>query len=264
MDIRTWKKRRSPGELCLRSPEGLEITIRERVRPIAPLRTFVGDVKATAMRTLEGEDASIAMIDRDNHVQVIAVIEGDDFQTVVDGRAPPVRREPLRLAVTHFASKLPLGLGSNRVRSVRHTGPAAWREERDGMTTRWTSPANDAVIDVFPARPLGEKEDVLALALLVAERADPLTVERPPRSEALVIGSLRGKLERATGHYGGSQRVVLAAELADTKYRYYARIDRDARADLDAAFFALLQSFVSVVPARGAMAAVNAVGFWAD
>jgi hypothetical protein len=236
------------------------------VRPLVPLRAIAGNAAPIVLRTLEGEDGNLVTVERDGTKHALAILEGDDFQTVIDGHAVDGNVERVRALVAELALHYPLGLGAGRVRAVRHTGPTSWREERDGMTCTWHAPAGDAAITIYPARPLAEPSHTLELALqLFDERFEHLDLERPLEHTPLMIGSLRGTLGRAIGRYDkGSQRVILTAGLCDSTYRYVARIDRDANADHDGAFFAVMKSLVAIAPTPRAMIAANAVGHWAD
>lgn len=266
MDITTWERRRTEdGHIQIRSRDGLSITIRERVRPTAPLRVFAGTTPPTALRTLEGEDGYLVRIDREGTACALAIVEGDDFQLLIEGEATANRFAALSVAVENLARTYPLGLGTGRVRRIRHDGPANWREERDGMASTWTAPTGDAVIKVLPARPLAEAKDAFELAIqLHDDRFEHLTLERELERGPIVIGSLRGSLGRAIGRYGdGPMRVIMTAGLSDLTHRYTVRLDRDASSDHDGAFFDLLKSIVPITPAAR-VTALNALGHWAD
>jgi hypothetical protein len=256
-----WQRQRAlDGSLEIVCANGVRISIRERVRPVMSLQAICGGASTETIVTTEGELADLATIERAGAPVSVAIIAGDDFQTIVEGRGP---HELARSSVRDLATHFPLGLGAKRVRPVRHRGPSGWTHSKDGLISIWRS-QDDSCLKVYPARPLDEPAATHALAIwLHDDLFDGLTLDHIEHVP-LLLGAVRGTLGRATVRdVRGEPRVVVTAGLSDSAYRYVVRLDQPVTMASDDALFDVLATCTWFASASASYA-TRAVGHWAE
>lgn len=126
LDLARWRREwRATDRLHVTAPDGnCELAIHERERPLAPLRAILaaragglGTVAAEKTSTVEGELAVLITLGGAGPLRVLGVVYGDDFQTVIEGRAVgDDQRERIVAATREMVQRLPLGLGQFRYR----------------------------------------------------------------------------------------------------------------------------------------------------
>lgn len=290
--ISGWIKLPMADGIQLLPPGGREIgmiRIREKVRPLRPLRAIVDAAIAEApeykdtieigplqrLITVEGEHAGIVTIAaRARNGQpverTLGIVAGDDFYALID--APVGNAEhfaTFREMVKLIAENYFLGLGEKRRRRFFYDPPVGWHGIGRAHATRFYHPEyprHPAIITVFDARPA---------AVTIAEATDRILfldftggLERdPPEPPAPVITGkgLQGQAIKISGLHPGGRRVVyVQVTLTDSRYAYITHLETipDALEVNSEPFVNVLNSIETVpLPPKGA---VSELIQWSD
>jgi hypothetical protein len=233
LEVAAWRREpRAFGRVRWTPPEGdtvAEILIEERARPLMSLRALVAQrapqpgtiSEVKRITTQEGELGALVTFDAADGHHLLAVIVGDDFQTIVEARATdPAQRARVRTALEEIVVHLPLALGASRPRRYWYRPPAGWSGIARGMTTIWIPPDhpnNPTILTVLPARPMGE-----AFALDSFFRDDSfadVSAQDITRSEFKI-----GAFMAMRAHAHGKSGVFVTIALEDQRFMYVLRM----------------------------------------
>ncbi len=238
------------------APEGMEtgaVRILERQRPLVTVEERVqrhlAELAAagvsslvahppTAITTREGEYGVTVRISGWRGLEVVertlAIVQGDDFQTVMVGQCSGSEwSDRTHAVVRHIAHTLPLGLGELRYRRYLYQPPIDWLCREQGLTATWRpagEPSRDASIVVLPARPLFQTQATAELDNLIRDDSfDGITFERQVTSTPIEVVGFTGTLAAVVGTLRGARdRCVLTAALQDSRFLYVLRLQTDA------------------------------------
>jgi hypothetical protein len=273
VEIAGWRRERRAFDRIRCTPQDgeelAEITIHERVRPLAALRTLVDEriaaavltEPATRLATVEGELGAVVSVDAAGVHHALGVIYGDDFQTIIHGRtARADQRERVRAATRDLVANVPLGLGQKRHRRFWYSPPPGWQGLARGLVTDWfplDHPQNPAAIKVLPARPL---DAIFHVDTFLRDDAFADVAIDDIKRTPLSSGAFDGVLACA---YAGERAFVTAA-LQDRQYIYVLRLATTlSRLATDEAVFQDMVRSCMPLPQPADPSAIQALAYWA-
>ncbi len=237
-----WTVQRKQGSTLVRPPSGhapalTPLTITEHCRPLAPLRTLLAErigprpnaaVSVERVTTSAGEYGALVVV-ADAPTQILGVLYGDDFQTLLEATVPADRpAEPMRALVREVIQHLPLGLGQGRHRRFFYRPPRGWHPVVRGLQTEWLAPDYPRVsarLVVLPARPVHQTGVALRIDNLLHDDVQTFGLEQPIEHKLVEHPTLKGVLARALGRFPDGPRLLhTTCALEDGRYLYVARL----------------------------------------
>jgi len=275
IDFAGWSRKSLADGIVLYPPGGRAaggIRIRDRVRPLRPVRQLVDETRASAeaalrdqsigalerVTTLEGEYAAIVAITARRRADDVAItrtlgfVFGEEFYAAIDGIVEDsAGAASFGEHVREVVLRTSLGLGEIRRRRFLYAPPRGWQALVRALSTDWIAPSyprDPGAITVFHAKPVVASPTALFERML---REDlPAGFEGDAAAPALLRtrNGLEGQLISLSGRYqGGPPRWFDLAVLADPRFLYLVRLD-SGEAGLEAHRVVHRELVESVVP----------------
>ncbi len=253
IDFAGWSRKTLADGIVLYPPGGRAaggIRIRDRVRPLRPVRRLVDETRAAAegaladqtvgalerVTTLEGEYAAIVTIaarrraDGRGITRTLGYVFGEEFYVEIDGIVDDsADAASFGEHVREVVLRTSLGLGEIRRRRFLYAPPRGWQSLVRALSVDWIAPSyprDPGTITVFHAKPVVASPTALFERML---REDlPAGFEGAPAAPAPLRtrNGLGGELISLSGRYpGGAQRWFDLAVLADPRFLYLVRLD---------------------------------------
>jgi hypothetical protein len=253
IDFAGWSRKTLADGIVLYPPGGRAtggIRIRDRVRPLRPVRQLVGESMAAAegalrdqtlgalerVTTLEGEYGAIVPVqarrraDDRSIARWLGFVFGEEFYAQVDGiieesDAAPSFAEHVREVVLRTS----LGLGEIRRRRFLYTPPRGWQALVRALSSDWIAPAyprDPGVITVFHAKPVVASPTALFERMLREDLPAGFAGDSAAPVVLRTRNGLAGEIISLAGRYPGSPaRWFDLAVLTDPRFLYLVRLD---------------------------------------
>lgn len=250
---RGWKRvlLDEPNDALVLYPPGGPATgmigYRERVRPLASLRTLIDQFNAkhpefvlSAERseplvTTEGEYAAVVTLegslDGKPAQRDLGYVFGDDFYAHISGLAlQPEQFATFTATVRELTLHDSHRLGVRRRRFL-YNPPAGWTAKERGFITSYLAPgfpANGTAITVWPANPRRQNEDGTTLidALLEEDRQNGFVLEHRSAPAPLSSHGLHGQSWEVIGTFANQPRTYRdLVVFEDGRYLYMLRLE---------------------------------------
>lgn len=235
--VRGWTRTYSGDGVVLSVAQGT-IHLRPRVTPLRPIRQVLSRATPAGatvdgpfpLVTLEGEYGALLNVTVGNEQATTAVIYGDSFYALVDGRTTvPEAHAAFRSTVARLARGHSLGLGSERWRPYFYAPPDGWQPIARATSTLWLAPdcaRRHATLQVFHARPARASTGTLQYRRLFEQLPREYAAQRSDEPQSIENDhQMLGQVTTQRGIVGGEPMLATTVSLSDGRMLYLARLE---------------------------------------